>query len=220
MRGFIILFIVSTINIVSGQDFDYHRDFKKIQKESTKPNSKLNYNTLLERFIKADTTLTPYEVLALQIGFTTNAQYKPYQNVDIERTYIKSVHNNKSDTCILYGTSFVKRNPVGLAINYALYKAYEAKDNTEKAESFRKRYFMLVNAILFSGDGDKKPYFVLSPIDGQTLITEYWQGTLGQLMGSSIDKYENLIDVLEMEKDGQTITKKSYVSHAMDTYIK
>lgn len=210
----ITIFIITSFNVVLSQEFDYHRDFKKILKKTSKPKNELNYDKLLTRFTNADTTLTPYEVLALQIGFTEKEAYNPYGNIKIERTYLGSVYNDKTDTCILYGVPWIKRNPLNLSVNYALYKAYEKKGNLVEAEHFKTRYFLLIKSILFSGK-DNKPYFVLSPIDGQTLITEYWEGEVGN-MGTGKDKNGYFLDLLEMIKDGKSTNLSFHINHATD----
>ena len=66
-------------------DFDYSKDYDSILKMTKDNTNKLYYNDLLERFQKADSTLTNFELVALQIGYTDNPKYYPYQDIEIER---------------------------------------------------------------------------------------------------------------------------------------
>ena len=74
--------------IIYGQekiDFDYTKDYDSILKMSKDKTNKLFYNDLFERFQKADSTLTNYELVTLQIGYTDNPKYYPYQDIGLER---------------------------------------------------------------------------------------------------------------------------------------
>ena len=60
-------------------EFDYHKDFGRILEESRDEKSDLNYDKLLKRFNRCDTTLTDFETLALLIGFTANKHFQALQ---------------------------------------------------------------------------------------------------------------------------------------------
>src|ERR1700739_4098558 len=66
--------------------FNYQKDFKRILYRTKDPKDNLSYEKLLKRFKGDDTTMTDYEVLALMIGFTDNSEYKPYQDLEAERS--------------------------------------------------------------------------------------------------------------------------------------
>jgi hypothetical protein len=202
--------------ILFGQSFNYHRDFKKILKHSQKENSKLNYEKLLARFINLDTNLTPYEILALQIGFTNNKEYHPQAHLNIERFFINTVTDKVADTCIKYGANFLQRNPLNLAANYALYCAYNSKDSNQKAIYFKKRYLMLVKSILASGNGTNKPFFVLSSFEAQVLISTYLKGNVGDNKAFIRDKNGYLLEILQDNFAGKTVPVNFHLNHTLE----
>ncbi|WP_123910393.1 DUF4919 domain-containing protein [Flavobacterium covae] len=209
----LILFFFSFSNISYGQEFDYNRDFKEILKENQNKSSKLYFKTLLDRFEKNDSTLTNYEVIALQIGFTDNEYYKPYENLDKEREILKLIKDKEYEKAIQISDDFLKSNPLNLTAlmekGFAFMKL--KKDNTEFHKEKTKK---ILRSIFWSGDGTiEKPYFVLSPIDSQTLIKYIMGGTIGK-MGSGRDKNKNFVDILEMIKDEKSITKYFIIEHA------
>jgi hypothetical protein len=104
-RTFITVLSILITCFVFGQDkidFDFTKDYDSILKLSKEKTSKLFYNSLLERFQKADSTLTNYELVALQIGYTDNPKYYPYQDIRLERE-IWSLNEKKK-------MNFLKKN--------------------------------------------------------------------------------------------------------------
>lgn len=160
------------------------------------PKGKLFYDTLRNRFQRDDKTLTNDELVALQIGFSQKDGYNPYGDIDLDRAFIGSANREDTDTTVLYGTKYLQRNPVSLSAHFALWKAYEKRKENVLAEKYKIRFQRLVDSILSTGDGVNKPYFVLSPIDGQILIRKYWNSDIG-VMGPARDKKKNFLDMLE-----------------------
>ena len=206
---------------INAQNFNYSKDFKKILKETKKEKSSLYYEKLLPRFKKGDTTLTDKQVLALQIAFTKNDNYNPYGVIEEERLFIRDSRDTSyAETCIKFGTKALEFCPLDLAVNYALYKSHKYKGNLELSKQFQNRYNMLIKSILYSGDGEKNPFFVLSPIDGQILIKEYWKNDIG-MMGSGRDKKGNFLDMLgRIEDDGSETTLYFNCEHAVKLMFK
>lgn len=149
------------------------------------------------------------------IGFTENENYKPYQNVDKEREILNLISEKKYEEALTKCNSLLETNPLNYAAlmekGFALWKL-----NDDKFEFYKKQYFKVLDAVLYSGDGSQnKAFFVLSPIDGQTIIRYVWQGSIG-VMGSGSDENGNFLDILEMEKDGETVTVYFNIQHAMN----
>jgi hypothetical protein len=70
--------------------------------------------------------------------------------------------------------------------------------------------------MLFSGDGKSTPIFALSPIDGQILVSNFWDKKIG-LMGSSEDEKGYFLDMVSIKMDNDS-TEEYYfhINHAMD----
>lgn len=213
--GLVGLLTLTTIFSVAGQTFDYSKDYKRIFKETGDPKGKHFYDTLKNRFLRDDRTLTNEDLVALQIGFSHKDGYNPYADIELDRAFIGSENDEETDTTVWYGTEYLKRNPVSLSAHFALWKAYEKRNQNDLAEKHKFRFHRLVDSILSTGDGTTKPYFVLSPIDGQILIRKYWNADIG-IMGSSRDKKKNFLDMLEMKNsDGTTKTLYFVIEHAV-----
>lgn len=196
-------------------EFNYSTDFELILNQSQDSTSKFFYPELLERFLENDSTLTNKEVLALMIGFTANENYKPYQNIDKEIEILNLISDKKYEEALAKCNKLLETNPLNYAAlmekGFALWKLGD-----ENFEFHKSQYFKILDAVLYSGDGSQKnAFFVLSPIDGQTIIRYVWQGSIGT-MGSGSDENGNFLDILEMEKDGETVTACFNIQHAMN----
>lgn len=194
--------------------FDYKRDFNYYIEESTKNNSKYNYSTLLDRFLKLDRTMSNNEVIALMIGFTNDKNYKPYGNLDKEREIMSLIGDKEYKKSLGISTKLLKTNPVNFTAlieeGFALMKI---NDDKTQFPSFSSR--QVVDAILWSGDGSyNSPYFVLSPIDGQTIIKYIFGESIG-IMGSGSDSNGNFLDILEMKTEKESIKKYFIIEHAI-----
>ena len=197
-------------------NFNYKRDFEFYLSESKNSESNYHYNSLLERFQKNDQSLKKNEIIALMIGFTNNKNYFPYKNLDKERTLMNLVHEKEYKKALKQCREFLKTNPLNFtALMEEGFSLMKIKDNRNLFPSIQSK--MLVEAILWSGNGSKKhPYFVLSPIDGQTIIKYIFGGNIGT-MGSGGDSNGYFLDMLEFVKEGEdSRTLYFNIEHAMN----
>ena len=212
---FIILLL--SINILSAQNFDYQRDFKKLVEQSKDSESPNNYEKLKGAFLKKGEDFTSEQVVALMAGQTASGFYDAYGMVEEERLY-QVATTFPSDTIHKYGTPFLELYPVNFSLNYGLWKTYEKDNDKENAAKFKKRFESIAAAILSTGDGTrKKPYFVISPIDGQVLIKLYYKKEIG-MMGSGRDSNGNFLDILEMVDGKKTKSLNFVIAHAMGPF--
>ena len=216
-RTTITIILLTIFSSVFGQDtFNYHRDFKKILEQSQDKTSDYYYPTLLDRFNKNDSTLTDMEVLALQIGFTADQNYKPYQTTSTEREIKSLIGQKKYEDALAACNKFLKTNPVNFTA--LMEKSFSYMKLGKDSIEFHKAKFMkLLNSVMASGKGTyENPYFVLSPIDGQTLITHIFGGSIGT-MGSGDDPNGYFVDILEMNREGKDpVTLYFNINHATD----
>ena len=197
-----MLMIFSLGTYAQEHDFDYHRDFEAMLAQSKDSKSKRYYPDLLKRFNKNDKTLSNSEVLALLIGYTASEHYRPYQTIEDERRILELVQQQKYEEGLAACNQLLKLNPVNLTALMEKGFIYW-KLNLDSLDFHRDRHFKVLSAITSSGDGSfEKPYFVLSPIDGQVLIRHAWGGTI-RTMASGNDKRGYFLDMLEFQKEGQ-----------------
>ena len=216
-RILITTILLTIFGSVFGQDiFDYHKDFNKILEQSQDSASDYYYPTLLDRFNKNDSTLTDMEVLALQIGFTSDPNYKPYQTIDPESEIKSLIGQKKYEDALVACNELLKTNPVNFTA--LMEKGFVYMKLNKDSMLFHKEKFMkILHSVMSSGKGTYEiPYFVLSPIDGQTLITHIWGGSIGT-MGSGDDSNGYFLDILEMKReDKDPVTLYFHINHATD----
>jgi hypothetical protein len=216
-RIYSALLLICVCTFSYGQtEFDYSRDFDAILKATKDSSSTLYYPKLLQKFSVNDSTLTNKEVLSMMIGFTENENYKPYQTIDLEREILNLISDKKYDRALEKCNKLLETNPFNYpALMEKGFALWKLKD--ENFEFYKSQYFKVLEAILYSGDGSQQnAFFVLSPIDGQTIIEYVWQGSIG-VMGSGSDENGNFLDILEMQKKGEeSVTVYFNIQHAMN----
>lgn len=214
---FLLLITFITINVISAQNFNYQTDFKKLVEQSKDSESLNNYEKLKAEFIKDGENFTKEKVVALMAGQTASEFYDAYGMINMERAY-QVAAKYSSDTIHKYVHKLLKIHPVNLSLNYGLWKTYEKDNEKENADKYKKRFNLICESILTTGNGtNEKPYFVISPIDGQVLIRLYYKKEIG-MMGSGRDVNDNFIDILEMS-DGENSESLSFViDHSMSAF--
>jgi hypothetical protein len=216
-QTFFTLISLIFFNSVFGQEnFDYHKDFNRLLEQSQDSSSVYFYPKLLDRFYKNDSALTDIDLIALQIGFTIDPNYKPYQTIDTEREIKSLINQNKYNDALLKCNDFLKTNPVNFTALMEKGFVYMKLKN-DSALFYKEKFMMILNSIMASGKGTiDKPFFVLSPIDGQTLITHIFGGSIG-MMGSGDDPNGYFVDILEMTKEGEEpVTLYFNINHATE----
>jgi hypothetical protein len=159
--------------------------------------------------------LTNKDVIALQIGFTANKNYKPYETINKERGILDLISDEKYEEAIIECDKLLKTNPMNFTSLMEKGFVY-MKLNKPNASFHKSRTMKIINSIMWSGDGTiDKPYFVLSPLDGQTFIRYILGGSIGT-MSSSSDKNGYFLDILEMKKDNKSVRKHFIIQHATD----
>jgi hypothetical protein len=217
MKRLLLLFLLfGAWQQACGQSFEYARDYPTISKATGKSTTHFFYDSLKNRFTRSSSLLSNEELIALQIGYTQRPEYNPYGDIDLDRTFISAASWAETDTTVMYGTAYLQKNPVSLSATYALWKVYETRHNAALSGKYKVQFQALINAILSTGDGTvAHPYFVVGPIDGQILIRQYWQATIG-VMGSGRDKQRNFLDMLDMTSaDGKSKTVNFVIQHAV-----
>jgi hypothetical protein len=211
----VLTLVVGMAQGILAQDFNYNNDFKSILNKTKDKSSEYYYPTLLDRFNKNDETLTELEMIALQIGFTADKNYKPYSTIDQEREILKLTGDKDYNKALKACDQLLKKNPVNLtALMEQGFAASElgkpeGKELVDKAKK-------VIASILWSGDGSyDRPYFVLGPMDGQIIIRYIFGNSIGT-MGSGSDAHGNFLDILEMETEGKKENVYFVIQHAVD----
>jgi len=215
MKKITFLLLLFPVLFLSQNNFEYKRDFEKILQESKKKNSELSSSKLLERYIKADTTLTDKQVLALLINFTDNAHYKPYKDLEFSRNLYKLNEEEKFNQAITEGEKFLSNHPFDLKTLDEVAYAYYKKDNLPLSDSYQTKADLIFKAMIYSGDGTSidTPMFALNPSDGQDFIKKVFEAKIGS-MGSGRDKNGYFIDMLEIQEGEKKQMMYFIIPHA------
>ncbi|MDF9796336.1 hypothetical protein OKW21_001599 [Catalinimonas alkaloidigena] len=211
-----LLFSIFSLSAI-GQNFDYNKHFAPLLEVTKDSTSEYFYQSLLEKFEKADTSMTDVEVLIMMIGYTSQPNYKPYSKLDLERNILQLVADKKYNIALDSCNMLLQTNPLNFtALTEKGYCTW--KLNLETAELDRTKVLKIISAIKYSGKGTvEDPYFVLGPSDGQVLIKYFWGGKIGQ-MGSGECEGANFCDILECISDDGTSTSLYFnIEHASQT---
>lgn len=192
-------------------DFDYSKDYDSILKMTKDNTNKLYYNDLLERFQKADSTLTNFELVALQIGYTDNPKYYPYQDIEIEREIWSLNENEEFELAEKKLDTLLSNNPFNILGHREMSYVQNKLGNKEIADLHYAKFNLIVGSVLSTGDGTsyETSWFTLSPADGQWIIKlAFRQGICS--MGSGSDSSGNFHDILGIKFEDSEDCKKLY----------
>lgn len=215
--GLFLLLIIGQIAFGQAK-FNYSTDFKTVLSKTKDPNDILSYNKLLKRFTANDTTMTDYEVLALLIGFTNKPEFKPYDDLDIEREIYNLNGEKKYKEALEKGLKFIKTHPLSVKTLFEIAYSYHKLNNKEQEKIYAYRGQRIFEAMYFSGNGKTKetPTFSLGPADGQDYIYKFVGADIGT-MGSGEDKNGNFLDILDAKFEDGTVVKLYFIiQHATD----
>lgn len=215
----VLLFLLLPL-VSFGQEeiiFDYHRDYPVILAKTAVDTAEMSFDKLFPRFVKGDTSLSNYEMIALQIGYTKNDNYWPYDGVKLEGEVEKLLHGESSDELLAKCDTLLKLNPFSLMGNLGKGVAYIKGSIADSAAQYLNRFFLVALSDLSTGDGKsfENSIFVLSPKDGQYLIRYLFQTEIC-FMGSDFDDKGKFYDILGVPKqeEGDCVHLYFNIDHA------
>jgi len=184
-------------------------DYKAIEKNSKDKNSPLFFDSLLERFNRADTTLTVEDKRHLYFGYSFTKKYSPYgSNTEAYKELTTLLnkpgsHNRKGlEKLIALCDKILKEDPFSIKIRE--YRLYFLK-TLGRTEELLKEDFRLncvLDAILSTGDGTSTTncFYVISVANEYEIIN-----ILGFNFNGEQALIENNYDYLELEKNAYNI---------------
>jgi Domain of unknown function (DUF4919) len=210
------ILIITTFSVFGQETFNYQTDVKNILAKTKDEKDNLYYEKLLKRYDVNDTTLTNFEILSLLIGYTDKKEYKPYEDLDMEREIYKLNGEGKFQEGLDKGLTFIKTHPFSVKTLFEIGYSYHKLNNEDKADFYVYKGQKIFEAMFFSGSGttQEKATFALGPADGQDYIRKFIGAKIG-IMGSGKDKYGNFLDILETKfEDGKTGKLYFIIQHA------
>ncbi len=215
----LLFFLMVTVHFAQAQEkFNYNTDFKKVLARSKDQKDSLCFDKLMIRFLANDSTLSDFQVLALLIGFTDKPEYKPYDDLRMEREIYKLNGAEKFQQGLDSANIFLRTHPLNVKVLYEKWYSFFKLGQKDSAQYYLYQGREIFQAMYYSGDGKTKdaPTFALGPADGQEYIRKYMGEEIG-VMGSGMDKHGNFIDILEVKyEDGHTMNMYFIIQHATD----
>jgi hypothetical protein len=202
MKKILALLVFSSSGLLFGQSiaFKYNPDFDDYLKQSKDTLSPMHYDSLLNRFNAFDAGLSHKEVIALLIGFTAQPAFFPIVNQKSERELTKLNKAGQYELALNEINAYLKKVPVSqqalLEKSIALYNLNQKDSAAFYTRQFRK----VMDAMAHTGSGTEahQAFFALNLSDGQSFITNYLKGSLGNI-SSVKDKDGNYLEVFELK---------------------
>lgn len=147
------------INICFSQDINLEKpDFDKIKKEINKKRSDFYYKKLFSRYLANDTNFTLSEKRHLYYGFSFQKEYSPYGHStyqDSLEVFYSKEHLDEKDfeDIVKYCHLILDEYPFNLSALGNIRFAYFNLNNTELEMIYNYKYFLIIDAIVSSGDG-------------------------------------------------------------------
>ena len=219
MKTILILLFALAAFPVAGQEFSftYHSDYPKLLARTQARSDKLYYPELVKRFVRNDSTLTDFEVLALLIGFTADKNYRAYPDLEVERKLYDLNDQGRFREAVRKGRSFNKTHPLNQMTLIELSFAYNQLHMPDSSVYFGRQFHRVMDAMAMSGSGmhPDSALFSLTPVDGQNFILKYLRADVGT-MGSGTDSHGDFLDILEYisEEEGAKLPLYFNIQHA------
>lgn len=198
---FILIFLAFSVPGFN-QEFDYYSDFNKIRKETKKKKSATNYEKLLDRYLKPDTTLSDFEVLSLMIGFVNQKQYDPLLISAYTAELYELNRAEQYDTALIKAKNLFQIYPLSEQLLVETAYSLFGLNQLDSAKYYGRLQKSLLRAMNISGDGLTKesPIFSLDKIACQNYVLLYLRRGLGFIwtikdsQGQPIEMIETFIE--------------------------
>jgi len=100
----------------------------------------------LRRFQQNDSALTEKDIIALQIGFTVNKQYRPYKILDAEHKILDLVAQEQYEEAVKVCDSILAINPLDFIA--LMEKSYSLmKLQKPEASFYREQVMKIIRAV-------------------------------------------------------------------------
>ena len=170
MKQLILLLLLFCCCFSYAQDWEYESpDYEQIEEAIQQKNSHLFYESLMDRFLAADSTMTLEEKRHLYYGYSFHEEYSPYATSDYNDSLKVIFQQEELDSLdyqkiIVFTDSMLLGNPFDInALEYQLFSA-EQSQNLELFEKRMNQLSAIVDAVLSSGTGvsKKEAFYVIN----------------------------------------------------------
>lgn len=170
MKKITLLFAVifSILSSTFAQDMFLAPDYKQIEREVSNSSSPYYYGTLIDKYLKGDSTLTELECRHLYYGYVFQNTYNPTDDSEHNQalaTVLSKASLIKEDynTILTHADALLMEDPFNVRAINAKMLVYAQLNNVEGYKKLSNQRRAIMNAILSSGDGisEKTPFHVI-----------------------------------------------------------
>lgn len=198
-------------------NFDYNRDYKMILEKTKDRNSELYYHKLLEKFLSEDSVITRAETLALMIGYTEDAHFKPWQDFQKEKEIFDMNDSADYEGALIESKTYLASHPLSLRILKERSYSYNQLKNRDSAKYFMDLVDKVMGAMIYSGKGKtaETPIFSLGLADGEYFIPNV--GMTIAAKNTGWNKYNHFVEIIDaMDDMGKHTNYYFVIQHAKD----
>jgi hypothetical protein len=150
-------------------------DIDQIKTQTSEITSENYYPTLLNRFIKGDTTLSSKQLHFLYYGKFNQPFYHPYDPTDGQTEMYRSIEQKEFDAGLIYGQRAFDLDPLDLKTLFGLSLCHYYLNNEAKMDFYLHLYYSLIATILETGNGssEKDAFVVMSISDEYEIVNSF-----------------------------------------------
>lgn len=202
---FSFILLIITIGAFSQTEEFSKPDYTQIEKNVGDKKSPLYFDTLFERYKKADSTMTIEEKRHLYYGYSYQKNYSPYSISESQEDLNNILRKQDSDKktfekLIKISTKVLEDFPFSIRIKeYRIY-AYKQLGKYKEARAEEIQASIIIDAILSTGDGttQENSFFVINTTNEYEIL---------DIMGFRFGGEQELID---HKYDYLTLAENSY----------
>lgn len=198
----LLLFLFCIFSYAQTQDFT-PPDYTVIEKNVKNKKSALYFDTLFERYARADSTMTLEEKRHLYYGYSFQKEYAPYSRAEEESKLHELLQKENADKkdlekIIEYTDAILKQYPFSLRMKeYRIY-SFRVLEKPEEIEKETIQANIIIDAMLSTGDGTSEEtcFYVINTINEYEILN-----LLGFDFGGSQSLVEGRYDYLTLAEN-------------------
>ena len=179
MKRYATLFLLVLCSCIYAQTPEFTApDYDVIKKNVNNKKSPLYFDTLFDRYNRADSTMTLEEKRHLYYGYSFQDEYSPYGRADEETKLRELLQKEDADEkdlkkIIEYTDAIIKQYPFGIRVKEYRVYAFRELGKTAEAEKENIQANIIIDAMLSTGDGVAKEtcFYVINTLNEYELIS-------------------------------------------------
>ncbi len=219
---FSLLFLLVSTAVFSQAEEFKKPDYKQIEKNTGDKKSPLYFNTLMERYKKADSTMTIEEKRHLYYGYSYQDKYSPYSISDAQQDLNEILQKEATDKktfekLIKVSAKVLEDYPFSIRIKEFRMYAYKQLGKHKEAKAEEIQASIIIDAILSTGDGSspENSFHVINTSNEYEILD-----ILGFRFGGDQELVESRYDYLSLAENSYNIKGFYFdVTRLFDSFV-